>query len=160
MRERLYTFKDPACINWFFRQIKKLTDYIKKPHTTIFTSPTVCGKTHLVLHLIGKEYNKHFDYIIIICATLQWNRTYNSKDWVKIDDKVWLVEPKDKLYQWIEKLSQLLACSKTLFIIEDIITDEGVDKKGNPYSNWLSQVDIVTITYGCWHSLILPYQNI
>ena len=137
-----------------------MTDYIKKPHTTIFTGPTVCGKTHLVLDLIGKEYNKHFDYIIITCATLRWNRTYNSKDWVKIDDKVWLIEPKDKLYQWIEKLSQLLACSKTLFIIEGIITDEGLDKKGSPYSNWLSQVDIVTITYGCSHGLILPYQNI
>ena len=47
-----------------------MTDYIKKPHTTIFTGPTGCGKTHLVLDLIEKEYNKHFDYIIIICPTL------------------------------------------------------------------------------------------
>ena len=47
----------------------------------------------------------------------------------KNDDKVWLVEPKDKLYKWIEKLSQLLVCSKTLFIIDDIIADEGLDKR-------------------------------
>ena len=42
-----------------------MTDYIKEPHTTIFTGQTKFGKTHLVLDLIEKEYNKHFDYIII-----------------------------------------------------------------------------------------------
>ena len=39
-----------------------MTDYIKEPHATIFTGRTKCGKTHLVLDLIEKEYNKHFDY--------------------------------------------------------------------------------------------------
>ena len=70
-----------------------------------------------------------FDYIIIICPTLRWNKTYHSKDWIKNDDKVWLIEPKDKLYQWIEKLSHLLARSETLFIIDDIIADESLDKR-------------------------------
>ena len=79
-----------------------MTDYIKEAHTTIFTGLTGCGKTLLVLDLIEKEYNKHFDCIIIICATLRWNKTYHSKDWIKNCDKVWVVEPKDKLYQWIE----------------------------------------------------------
>ena len=106
-----------------------MTAYVKDPHTTTFTGPTCCGKTHLVLDMIEKECNKHFDYIIIICPTLRWNKTYHSRDWIKNDDKVWLIEPKDKLYQWIEKLSQLLARSETLFIIDDIIADEGLDKK-------------------------------
>ena len=79
--------------------------------------------------MIEKEYNEHFDYIIIICPTLQWNKTYHAKDWIKNDDKLWLIEPKDKLYQCIEKLSQLLACLETLFIIDDIIADEGLDKR-------------------------------
>ena len=82
--------------------------YIKESHTTIFTSPTVSGKTHLILDLIEKEYKKYFDYIIIICPALQWNKTYHSKDWIKNNDKVWLIEPRDRLYQWIEKFSELL----------------------------------------------------
>ena len=88
-----------------------MTDYIKDPHATIFTGQTGCGKTHLILDLIEKEYDKMFDYIIIICPTLRWNKTHHSKDWIKNDDKVWLIEPKDRLYQWIEKLPQLLAGS-------------------------------------------------
>ena len=51
-----------------------MTDYIKEPHTTIFTGQTGCGKAHLALDLIEKEYNKHFDYIIIICLTLRDNK--------------------------------------------------------------------------------------
>ena len=109
-----------------------MTGYIKKSHTTIFTGPTGCGKTHLVLDLIEKEYTKHFAYIVIICPTLRWNKTYHFKDWIKNDDKVWLIEPKDKPYQWIEKFSQLLARSETLFIIDVIIGDEGLDKRRQP----------------------------
>ena len=64
-------------------QIKRMTGYIKEPHTVIFTGPMGCGKTHIVLDLIEKEYNKHFDRIIIICPTLRWNKTY-AKEWIKM----------------------------------------------------------------------------
>ena len=57
-----------------------------------------CGKTHLVLDLIEKEYSKYFDYIIIICQTLRCDKTYPAEDWINHYDKVWLIEPKDKLY--------------------------------------------------------------
>ena len=107
-----------------------MTGYITKPHTTIFKGRIGCGKAHLILDLIEKEYNKHFDYIVIICKTLRNNNvTYHSKDCIKNDDKVWLVDPKDKLYQWIEKLSQLLRFLEVLFIIDDIIADGNLDKK-------------------------------
>ena len=69
-----------------------MTDYIKEPHTTIFTGPTKCGKIHLVLDFIEKEYNKHFNYIVIIFLRLQYNKTYHSRDWIK-NDRVWFIEP-------------------------------------------------------------------
>ena len=77
-----------------------MTGYIKKPHTSIFIGQTGRGKTHLILELIEKEYNKHFDYIFIICLTLQEdNKTYHTKEWIKDNNKVWLVDPNDNLYQ-------------------------------------------------------------
>ena len=77
---------------------KKMTGYIKKPHTSIFIGQTGCEKTHLVRELIEKEYNKNFDYMVIICPTLRENnKAYHSKEWIKNDDKVWLVDPKDNL---------------------------------------------------------------
>ena len=82
-----------------------MTGHIKKPHTAMFIGQTGCGKTHLVLNLIENEYKKHFDYIIIICPTLRDNATYLSRNWVKNGDKVWLIEPGDRLYEWIQNLS-------------------------------------------------------
>ena len=102
---------------------------ISKNHTAIYAGPTGCGEIHLVLELIEKEYNKRFDYIII-CPTLRWNKTYHAKDWIRNHDRVWLIEPKNRLYQWAEKLSQLLSRLDTLFIIDNIIADESLDKKG------------------------------
>ena len=74
-----------------------MTEYIKEPHAAIFTGQTGCGKIHLVLDLIEKEYNKHFDYIIMICPTLRINKTYHARDWIKNDDRFCLIEPKDNL---------------------------------------------------------------
>ena len=109
-----------------------MTDYIKEPHTAIFTGQTKCGKTHPVLDLIEKEYNKHFDLIIIICPTLQENSTYHAKEWIKNDDKVWLIEPKDNLYQWIQKLSEFLRFLDVLFIVDDIIANKDLGKRRQP----------------------------
>ena len=109
-----------------------MTNYIKKPHTVIFTGQTGSRKTHLVLELIEKEYNKHFDYIIIICPTLRDNVTYHAREFIKNDDKVWLVDPKDNLYQWTKKLSELLRFLEVLFIIDDIIANESLDKRRQP----------------------------
>ena len=87
------------------------------------------GKTRLVLELIGKEYNKHFDYTVIISPTLREN---NVKEWIKIDDNVCLVNPKDNLYQSIKKLSELLQFLEVLFITHDIIANESLDKRRQP----------------------------
>ena len=93
-----------------------------------------CGKTHLVLDLIENEYKMFFDYIIIICPTLRDNATYLSRNSVKNDNQVWLVEPGERLYEWIQKLSQLLRLLEVLLIIDDLIADECLDKKRQPLS--------------------------
>ena len=107
-------------------------DFIKDSHTTIFTDQTECGKTHLVLDLIENHYKKHFEHIVIISPMLQVNKTRHVRDWIKNDDKVWLIEPKDNLYQWIGKLSQLFASLETLFIIDQIIANKEFEKMRHP----------------------------
>ena len=112
---------------------KRMTGYIKKPHTSIFIGQTSCEKTHLVLELIEKEYNKHFDYIVIICPTLRENDTHNSKEWIKSNDKVWFVDPKNNLYQWIKKFSELLRFLEVAFIIDDIIAKKALIRGDSLY---------------------------
>ena len=40
-----------------------------------------------------------------------------------------MIEPGNHLYGWIEKIGNLLAGSKTLFLINDITADETLDRK-------------------------------
>ena len=112
-----------------------MIEYIKKSHTSIFIGQTGCGKTHLVLDLIENQYNDHFNYIIIISPTLRDNATYLSRNWIKNDDKVWLVDPKNSHYQWIQKLSEFLRYIEfleVLFIIDDFIANKSLDKRRQP----------------------------
>ena len=48
--------------------------------------------------------------------------------WVWNDPDVIPMEPGNQLYYLIEKISNLLAGDKTLFLIDDIIADETLDK--------------------------------
>ena len=113
-----------------------MTWYIKKLYTSIFIEQKGCGKTRLVLYLIEKEYNKDFDYIVNICPTLPENDAYHAKEWIKNDDNVWFVDPKDNLYQWIKKFSELLRLLEVLFIIDDIIANESFDKRRQKRQNF------------------------
>ena len=79
-----------------------------------------------------KKYKNHFDFIIIICPTLKHSETYRSRKWVWTDPKVILLEPCNSFHYWIETISNLLAGSKTLFLIDDIIDDNDLDRRRQP----------------------------
>ena len=101
---------------------------MKEPHTALFVAPTGVRKTHLALNLLENEYINHFDFIVIICPTLRYNSTYKSPGWVWNDPDVIPIELGNRLYYLIEKISNLLARSVTLFLIDDIIANEALDK--------------------------------
>ena len=126
---------------------------MKEPHTALFIASTGVGKTHLALDLLKKEYKNYFDFIIIICPMLKHNETYRSRKWVWTDPEVILIEPGNSLYGWIDKIGNLLAGSKTLFLINDIIADETLDKRRQPL------LDLATSGRHKEHSLLLLTQS-
>ena len=105
---------------------------MKEPHTALFVAPTGVGKMHLALSLLETEYRNHFDFIVIICPTPAHHEMYKNRGWVWNDPDVIPIEPGNNLYYLIEKISNLLAGSKTLFLIDDIIADEALDKCRQP----------------------------
>ena len=105
---------------------------MKESHTALFVAPTGVGKTQLALSLLQNEYRNHFDFIVIICPTLAHNETYKSRGWVWNDPDVIPIEPGNNLYYLIEKISNLLTGTATLFLIDDIIADKALDKRHQP----------------------------
>ena len=102
---------------------------MKESHTALFVAPAGVRKTHLALSLLENEYRNHFDFIVIICPTLRYNSTYKSRGWVWNDPDVIPIEPGNQLYHLIEKISNLLTGDKTLFLIDNIIAHETLDKR-------------------------------
>ena len=105
---------------------------MKEPHTALFVAPTGVGKIHLVLSLLETEYRNHFDFIVIICPTLAHNETYRCRGWVWNNPDVIPLEQINNLYYLIEKISNLLAGSATLFLIDDIIASEALNERRQP----------------------------
>ena len=107
--------------------------FVREPHTALFIAPTGVRKMHLALSLLENEYRHHFDFIVIIGPTLAHNETYKSRGWVWNDPDVIPIEPGNNLYYLIEKISDLLAGSVTLFLIDDIIADEAPIREDKLY---------------------------
>ena len=105
---------------------------MKEPHTALFVTLTGVRKRHLALSLLENEYRNHFYFIVIICPTLRYNSTYKSRGWVWNDPDVIPIEPGNNLYYLIVKISNLLAGSVTLFLIDDIFANETLDKHRQP----------------------------
>ena len=105
---------------------------MRELNTALFVAPTGVGKTHLALSLLENEYRNHFNFIVRICPTLEHNETYKSRGRVWNDPEVIPIEPGNQLYYLIEMISNLLAGSVTLFLIDDIIADEALDKRHQP----------------------------
>ena len=128
---------------------------MKEPHTALFVAPTGVGKTHLALSLLENEYRNHFDFIVIICPTLRYNSTYNITLHTRVEVGFgmilmsFLIEPANQLYYLIEKISNLLTEDKTLFLIDDIIADETLDKRHQLLLELAISGDIEVIRYGC-----------
>ena len=104
---------------------------MKEPHNALFVAPTGVGKTHLALSLLENEHRNHFNFIVIICPTLRFI-PYKNRSWVWNDPDVIPIEPGNQLYYLIEKISNLLTGDKTLFLIDDIIANETLDKHRQP----------------------------
>ena len=63
---------------------------------------------------------------------LEHNEMYKSRGWVWNDPDVIPIEPDNNLYYLIQKISKMLAGTKTLFLIDDIISNEALDKRRQP----------------------------
>jgi len=66
--------------------------YLKEPFNMIISGITNCGKTKYVLDLIEFEYRHYYDYIVIICPTYLWNKTYHRR-WIYEDMRVIVIVP-------------------------------------------------------------------
>ena len=117
-----------------------MLEFIKKTHSAIICGATDCGKTEFTLHLLETEYRQFLKYIIIICPTWRYDKTYLKRKWLFNDPKhVFVVDPKelfskskdpmnDTLKVFFEAIGKLDE-SQVLFLVDDCSAEKGMKRK-------------------------------
>jgi hypothetical protein len=106
----------------------------KKPHCAIICGATECGKTKFILDLLETEYKHYYNYIVIFCPTIKYNKTYKERKFILEDNKIFIVNPGNKLNECLECYYNLLKGYETLFIIDDCSAEKDIVKKRNTLS--------------------------
>ena len=70
-----------------------------------------------------------FRHIVVLCPTLKWNTTYKSRPWILSDPEVYLVNPGERLHDWLEVFFRQFAGEPTLFIIDDCSAKAAMTQK-------------------------------
>ena len=91
----------------------------KYSHSAIICGQTGCGKTVFVLDLLEGRYSGMFMHIVVLCPTVRWNKTYHGRSWVWTDPQVFIVDPGDRLQEYLRAFYSIFAGESTLYIIDD-----------------------------------------
>ena len=102
------------------------------PHSAIICGQTGCGKTVFVLDLLEGTYRGVFRHNIILCPTIRHNTTYQGRPWVWSDPEVFIVDPGERLHDWLRFWYHRFKGEPTLFIIDDCSASQAMTKKRYP----------------------------
>ena len=70
------------------KRLLQIVVYYMEPFNMIIVRMTSYGKTSYLLNMLEKDYKNYFDYIILICPTFKWNRTYQEWKYIKDNDSI------------------------------------------------------------------------
>ena len=90
---------------------------------------TACGKTHYLLEMLEKDYNKHFEYIFLICPTYQWNKTYQN--WKYNDDSRFFPIPcdQDEVNGFLRYITNIYCGTNSLVILDDCASSQSIKNR-------------------------------
>ena len=108
--------------------------FTDEPHSAIICGQTGCGKTAFTLDLLELPrehggYRDTFAHIVILCPTARWNKTYHERRWVWTDPEIFIVDPGDRLHEYLRAFYLLFAGEPTLYIIDDCSASKAMTKK-------------------------------
>ena len=99
------------------------------PHSAIICGQTGCGKTVFVLDLLEGPYRGVFRHIVILCPTARHNKTYQERSWIWKDPEIFIVDPGERLHDYLHALYQCFEGEPTLYLIDDCAATKALTKK-------------------------------
>ena len=99
------------------------------PFNMLIVGMTGSGKTYFLLNMIETEYSKVFDYIVIVCPTIEWNTTYIN--WTHLSDHGVIQIPcSQRMIDIVLKaVSTIFRGTNTLIVVDDCAASHDVKKR-------------------------------
>ena len=102
----------------------------KGAHSAIVRGQTGCGKTVFILSLLEEgPYLGFFRHIVVLCPTIEHNKTYKQCPWLWTDPEVYVLDPGERLYDYLRAFYLVFKGEPTLFIIDDCSATKALTKK-------------------------------
>ena len=99
-----------------------------EPANVLIVGPTNSGKSKYVVDQLRGPYYKKFDYIVLLCPTYIYNRTYNN--FALGDNRFFIVIPEqDEVEFELRQLTRLFEGTNTLFILDDCAATKDVKNR-------------------------------
>ena len=100
-------------------KINKISFIPKDPHCALFLGQTGAGKTVFCLDLLETYFKDVFHHLVIICPTINDNKTYQERAWIKKDKEVYQVIPNNNFNDILKYFHEKFKNEPTLFLIDD-----------------------------------------
>ena len=102
----------------------------KGAHSAIVCGQTGCGKTVFDLSLLEEgPYRGFVQHIVILCPTIEHNKTYKQCPWLWTDPEVYVLDPGERLHDYLRAFYLVFKDEPTLFIIDYCSATKALTKK-------------------------------
>ena len=70
-----------------------------------------------------------FRHIVVLCPTIEHNKTYKQCPWLWTDPEIFVLDPGERLHNYLRAFYQVFQGEPTLFIIDDCSASAALTKK-------------------------------
>ena len=102
---------------------------METPFNMIICGMTNCGKTYYLLQVIEKQFKNHFDYIILICPTFTWNKTYLEWKYMNDPDFISVECEQDNVDKILQLVQVVYKGTNSLIILDDCASSQDVKNR-------------------------------
>ena len=88
-------------------------------HSATICGQTGCGKRVFILDLLEGPFREFFQHIVVLCPTVRHNKTYQQCPWIWTDPEVYLLDPGERLHDYLRAFYHVFMGEPTLYIIDD-----------------------------------------
>ena len=108
---------------------QQYTDLLPKDTHAAIVGQTGCGKTVFILDLLEGPYREVFRHIVVLCPTVRHNKTYHKRPWIWADPEVYVVDPGERLHDYLRAFYLVFQDEPTLYVINDCSATKALTNK-------------------------------